>query len=235
MNENKIDHCLGRIQQSHGLNGDFNSEFGNCSSSSSQYFDMRQASNMGICNQPFAMMAYGGGVEQPPYTGQAKSSSSTIISTFESPTSAFYATEICMGFPQYDGQVDTNPSLMSQFSNKTNDLEFPLYQCPRENLFLDSPNQPGPDPNFELSNPLQPMLKSQLNSDQCCGSPEKSNKIPCGNFPGGNFLPVEQHKFFMDDAASVSMSPSIPSKGNQDHSVSNFAKPHVYFCLLSIH
>ncbi|KAJ1423237.1 SANT/Myb domain [Sesbania bispinosa] len=99
MNENKID-CLGRIQQSHGLNGDFNSEFGNCSS---QYFDIKQASNMGTCNQPFVMSCGGGGVEQPPYIGQGKSSS-TIISRFESPATAFYATEICMGFPQYDCQ-----------------------------------------------------------------------------------------------------------------------------------
>ncbi|KAJ1409888.1 SANT/Myb domain [Sesbania bispinosa] len=212
MNENKID-CLGRIQQSHGLNGDFNSEFGNCSS---QYFDIKQASNMGTCNQPFVMSCGGGGVEQPPYIGQGKSSS-TIISRFESPATAFYATEICMGFPQYDCQQVGNPSLASQFS-KINDLEFPLYQCPRDNLFLDSANQPGP--NFELSNPLQAILKPQLNSDQCCRSPEKSNKIPCGNFPDSNFLPFEQHKLFNDDAASISRSASLPSKGNQDHTVS---------------
>jgi hypothetical protein len=40
MNENKID-FLARIQQNHILNGDFNSELGNCSS---QYFDIRNAS-----------------------------------------------------------------------------------------------------------------------------------------------------------------------------------------------
>ncbi|XP_061336450.1 myb family transcription factor PHL5-like [Gastrolobium bilobum] len=208
MNENRID-CLGRLQQSHELKGDFNSEFGN---RSCQYFDTRQVSNMGNCNQPLAMAC--GGMEQSPYIGSTKSSS-TIISRFESPASAFYATEICMGFPQYDCQVG-NPSLTSQFS-KINDLEFPLYQSPRENLFLDSANQPSP--NFELSNPLQAMLKSQLNSDQCCRSPEKSNKTPSGNFSGGSFLPFEQHKLFIDDATTVSRNPSIPCKGNQDHSV----------------
>ncbi|TKY53272.1 hypothetical protein E2542_SST24799 [Spatholobus suberectus] len=92
MNENKID-CVGRIQQSYGLNGDLNSEFGNCPS---QCFDIREASNMGTCHQPLAM-ACGGGVEQEPHIGQTKSSSS-IISRFESPASAFYATEIFMGF-----------------------------------------------------------------------------------------------------------------------------------------
>ncbi|KAK7355119.1 hypothetical protein VNO80_14364 [Phaseolus coccineus] len=203
MNEYKID-CVGRIQQSYALNGDLSSEFSNCSS---QYFDIIQASNMGTCNQPLAMVS-GEGVEQEPHIGQTKSSSS-IISRFESPASAFYATEICMGFPQYDRLVG-NPSLISQFS-KISDVEFPLYQSPRQNLFLASlANQPAP--NFELSNPLQAMLLSHFNGDQCVRSPEKSNKIPCGNFPGSSFLPTEQPKLFIDDAAS----PSIPSKGNQD-------------------
>lgn len=170
MNENKIDY-LGRVQQNHILNGDFNSELGNCSS---QYFDMRNASNIG---QPFSM---------------EQSSSSTIISRFESPNSAFYATEICMGFPTYD-------------------LEFPLYQCPRENIFLDSSTNQTSN-SFDLSNlnPLQTLVRSsQLNSDdQCCRSPEKSN---------GNF----QHKFFIDDTTSINMCPLIISNGNQDHKVSN--------------
>ncbi|KAK7278833.1 hypothetical protein RJT34_23871 [Clitoria ternatea] len=211
MNENKIDY-VGRIQQSYGLNNDSNSEFGN---RSCQYFDMRQASNMGTCNHSFAMACGGGGVEQASYMGTSKSSSS-IISRFESPASAFYATEIFMGFPQYDSQGGGgDPSLLPHLS-KINDLEFPLYQ--RENLFLESTNQPGP--NFDLSDPLQAMLKSQLNSDQCCGSPEKSNKIPCGEFPCSNFLPIEQPKLFIDDATTISRSSSIPSKGNQDQTVS---------------
>lgn len=210
MNENKIDY-LGCIQQNHILNGDFNSEFGNCSS---QYFDMRNASNIGNFSQPLVM-------EQSSYIvqsqnqnqgqGKSSSSSSTIMRSFESPTSAFYATEICMGFPQYDYQVgneSSNPLLISQFSNKVNDLEFPLYQ--RENHYLDSTNQSSH--NFEYSNlnTLQPILRS----------PEKSNRIECGNFPRENYLSVEQHKFFIDDAVSVSMSPLIHSNGNQDHKVS---------------
>jgi hypothetical protein len=221
MNENKID-FLARIQQNHILNGDFNSELGNCSS---QYFDIRNASNIGNFSQPFSM-------EQSPYIVQSqnhvqgKSSSNTIISRFESPTSAFYATEICMGFPQYDYQVGnnninnnngSNPFLISQqFSNKVNDLEFPLYQCPRENnLYLDSTNQTTSH-NFELSNlnPLQPLIRSQLNSDQCCKSPENSN--------GGNFL-------FIDDASTISMSPLIHSNGNHDHKVSIYYFIFLYF------
>lgn len=229
MNDNKID-CLGRIQQNHRLNGDFNYELGNCSSSS-QYFDMRHvSSNIGNFSQPFSMSCVGemedpSCIIQSQNQGQGKSSS-TIISRFESPNSAFYATEICMNFPQYDSQVgnDSNPFLISQFS-KVNDLEFPLYQCPRENIFLDSTNQANTNFEFSNSNPLQPMMRSQLNSDQCIRSPENSNKILSGNFHS-----VEQHKFFIDDAASISMSPLIPSKGNQDHKVSIFFTPHNFFC-----
>ncbi|XP_047148101.1 myb family transcription factor PHL5-like isoform X2 [Vigna umbellata] len=206
MNEYRID-CVGRIQQSYGLNGDLSSEFGNCSS---QCFDIIQASHMGTCNQPLAMAS--GGFEEEPHIGQTKSSSS-IISRFESPASAFYATEICMGFPQYDRLVG-NPSLISQFS-KISDAEFPLYQSPRQNHFLASlANQPAP--NFELSNPLQAMLLSHVNSDQCVRSPEKSNKISSGNFPGSSFLPIEQPKLFIDDASS----PSVPCIGNQDQRIS---------------
>ncbi|XP_027935351.1 protein PHOSPHATE STARVATION RESPONSE 2-like isoform X2 [Vigna unguiculata] len=198
MNDYKID-CVGRIQRSYGLNGDLSSEFGNCSS---QCFDIIQASNMGTCNQPLAMAS--GGFEQEPHIGQTKSSSS-IISRFESPASAFYATEICMGFPQYG-----NPSLISQFS-MISDVEFPLYQSPRQNLFLASlANQPAP--NFELSNPLQAMLLSHVNSDQCVRSSEKSDKAPSGNFPCSSFLPI------IDDAAAAS--PSVPCKGNQDQRIS---------------
>lgn len=205
MNEYKID-CVGRIQQSYGLNGDLSSEFGNCSS---QCFDMAS-----------------GGFEEESHIGQTKSSSS-IISRFESPASAFYATEICMGFPQYDRLVG-NPSLISQFS-KINDVEFPLYQSPRQNLFLASlANQPAP--NFELSNPLQAMLLSHVNSDQCVRSPEKSNKIPSGNFPGSSFLPIEQPKLFIDDAAS----PSVPCIGNQDQRVSLMPSPSLVFSVVQL-
>ncbi|XP_057440662.1 myb family transcription factor PHL5-like isoform X2 [Lotus japonicus] len=159
MNENKID-CVGLIQQSHGLTGDFDSEFGN--------------------------------------------HSNTIMSRFESPASAFYAAENCMGFSEYDYQVgNTNQSLSSQL-NKVHDLEFPLYQSPRLNLFMNSANQPDP-----LSNTLQAMVKSQLNSNQ-------DNKISCGDFPSSKFVPIEPQKLLYDGVTSVSWSSSSLNKGNQD-------------------
>ncbi|KAJ1396029.1 SANT/Myb domain [Sesbania bispinosa] len=102
MNENTVDY-LGviQVQHSHELNGDFNSELGN---RSCQYFDTRQAWNMGSYIQPHAMA--GGGAEQLPNIDSGKSSN-TIMQNFESPASAFYAAEHCMGFSEYDCQVGT--------------------------------------------------------------------------------------------------------------------------------
>ncbi|XP_020212972.1 myb family transcription factor PHL5 isoform X2 [Cajanus cajan] len=205
MNENKVD-WGGLIQQSHGLSGDLNSEFGNryC-----QYFDIRQPWNMGS----FTMV--GGGTEQLPNNniGSVKSSG-TIMSRFDSPASAFYAAENCMGFAEFDSQIGVH-SLSSQLC-KIHDLEFPLYQSPKENLFLDSANQP--DPDFDLSNTLQSIVKSQLNSgNQCSRSPEKSNKISCGNFPSSKILPIEQQKLFIHGV--------IRGSSNQDHMM-RFSSPN---------
>ncbi|CAL0311055.1 unnamed protein product [Lupinus luteus] len=175
MNQNKID-CHGLIQQSHGLNKDLNTEFGNFSC---EYFDTKQAWNMRICNQPLAMAEVGvGGAEQPPYIGGTAKSSNAAIRGFESPGSAFYAAEECMSFIEYDSQVGSNSHSFSSTPqiSKINDMEFPLYQSPRENIFMDSPNQH--DPNFELlhSNTLQAMVKSQLYSNQCSTSPIERNQ-----------------------------------------------------------
>ncbi|XP_054824186.1 myb family transcription factor PHL5 isoform X2 [Prosopis cineraria] len=100
MNKNKVD-FPGRVQvqQSHGLNGDSNPEFGN---SYCQFMDISQAWNIGSCSQTLAVA--GEGAQQPPNQGPAESSS-TIMSRFESPASAFYAAERCMGFQQYDSQL----------------------------------------------------------------------------------------------------------------------------------
>ncbi|XP_014495489.1 uncharacterized protein LOC106757352 [Vigna radiata var. radiata] len=199
MNDNKV-HWGGLIQQSHGLSGDFNSEFGNhyC-----QYFDIRQPWNMG----PLAMVGREA-TDQFPNIGHVKSSG-TIISRFESPASAFYAAENCMGFSEYDCQLGVQSQLC-----KINDLEFPLYQSPRENLILDTANQP--DSSYDFSNTLQSIVKSQFNNNQCRVSPEKSNKISCGNFPTTKFLPIEQQKLFIDGVIRGS---SFPNNGIQDRTV----------------
>ncbi|KAK7345191.1 hypothetical protein VNO77_15757 [Canavalia gladiata] len=89
---------------------------------------------------------------------------------------------------------------------------------------MDSLNQPGLN--------LIVNAESRLNSAQCGRSPGKFNKLPYGNFLGSNFLPIEQHKLFIDDAALISRSPSTPSKGNQDHTESDFANPIFIFVII---
>ncbi|MED6203894.1 hypothetical protein PIB30_003632 [Stylosanthes scabra] len=139
-----------------------------------------------------------------------------------------------MGFPQYDshnqvGNPSSNyllPTQLSIIKNNNNDMEFPLYQSSKEGLFFDSVNDqntPNNNNNFELPNTLQ-AIKSQLNGDlQCNGSPEKSNKIPCGNFPPNNFLPIEQHKLFIDDAAPLTRNISIPKANQESMAQLNFS------------
>lgn len=190
-NQYKIDcSCSGRvqIQQTHGLIGDSNSnsnsEFGN---RSSLFFDINQAWNTAA--PPL----------QPPYAIPAKSSTA-IISRFESPASAFYATERCMGFPLYDSlPANSNPHNFSRL----NDSEFPLYQS---------------DPSFQFSNTLQAMLKSHFTTygdDRYSLSSHNSDLISSRVSPAAKLLPIEQHKLFIED----------PYKANQEHAVpvSNFA------------
>ncbi|XP_004493572.1 uncharacterized protein [Cicer arietinum] len=164
---------------------------------------MSQVWNLGTCSQQQKLSIVG--------EEESKSSNtSTIMSRFESPTSAFYATENYMGFAEFDNQ-----SLSSQLY-KINDFDFPLYQSLRENNhFLDSSNQH--DPNFELSNTLQALVKSQLNGNQCLRFQEKSNKFSCENFPGSKFIPIEQQKLFLGGLASVGSSSSFCNKGNQSY------------------
>ncbi|KAL5059446.1 hypothetical protein RYX36_031050 [Vicia faba] len=144
---------------------------------------------------------------------QKSSNTNTIMSRFESPTSAFYATETCMGFAEFDNNRSLNTQL-----HKINDLEYPLCQSLRENnQFLDSSNQS--DPNFELSDTLQALVKSQLNGNQCVRLPENHNKFSCENFPTIKPFPFEHQKLFFDDLASVNRSSSFCNKGNHDYTV----------------
>ncbi|KAK2417263.1 hypothetical protein P8452_61870 [Trifolium repens] len=195
---------------------------------------MREVWNIGTCNQQLSIL------EEGEVDSTKSSNTNTIMSRFESPASAFYATENCMGFAEFDNQVSNNnninPSLSSQLY-KLNDLEFPLYQSLRENNhFLESSNQL--DPNFEFSNTLQALVKSQLNGNQCLRSPENSNKFSYENFPGIKSFPIEQQKLFFDGLASVNNSSSFCNKdymvgrGSYHLSVEqlNFSSRHEKLC-----
>ncbi|XP_058748548.1 myb family transcription factor PHL5-like [Vicia villosa] len=160
---------------------------------------MREVWNIGTCSQQ--------------QEEEKTSNTNTIMSRFESPTSAFYATETCMGFAEFDNSQSLNTQV-----HKINDLEYPLCQSLRENnQFLDSSNQS--DPNFELSNTLQALVKSQLNGNHCVRLPENHNKFSCENFSRIKPFPFEQQKLFFDDLASVSRNSSFYNKGNHDYMV----------------
>lgn len=205
MNNQKID-CRERVSQSHGSTNDCSSEFAN---RSSDFLGYKQPWHMGTCVQPHTME----GGSQQQYIGPSKSLS-TIISHFESPASAFYATERCMGLtPQYEGQVG-NPPLCSQFSG-TYDSQFPSYQSSGEDYSIDAAHQA--DPSFDLRNTLQAIVKSPFSTNQYCGSSENSYKISCSNSPACKLLPHEQNKLLGDDTTYGRRHLLLPFNGNQDH------------------
>ncbi|XP_059428176.1 myb family transcription factor PHL5-like isoform X2 [Corylus avellana] len=203
MNTHKID-CREPVNQNYGvlITNDCTS------SSSSQLIGFRQPWQMGTC------VPMEGGSQQQ-YNVPTKSSTTTIMSRFESPASAFYATEQCMGFPQYECQPpENNPSLCSQFS-RAYDSQLPSYQSSGEEFSTDSANQAGY--NFDLRNTLQAIVKSQFSSNQYYGSSEKSNKISSSGCK--LLLPHEQNKLPGDDDDTIYGGGHllIPFKGNQDH------------------
>ena len=156
MNTQKID-CQARIQQNHGLVPDYGVEFG------PHYSPFLSNWNMGICSQP--PMAAAGGSQQQSF-GPAKPST-TIMSRFDSPASAFYATERFMGFSQYDHhQASNNPLLYSQSSSSCDSK--------LDNFSIDSNPSPPADPGFQFRNTFQSVMKA--------GS-ENPNTIQCPSIP----------------------------------------------------
>lgn len=133
-------------------------------------------------------------------------SPSSIMSRFESPASAFYATERCMGFSQYHSQVGNS--------------QFPSGQTYNESYSsMDSSEQA--DPNLDIRNTLQSIVKSQPSSyHQYQKSSEKPNQIP---LPSNNLFEHQQNKLHGESTASVRRpSLSLPPKENQDQAVCIF-------------
>lgn len=205
MNGQKID-CQARIHQhNHGLISDSNFELG--SHSSHQLLGLEQQPwNMGIWVQQPTMDQ---GVPQQKNLEPAKSPSS-IMSRFESPTLAFYATERCMGFPsQYDDSQVGNP-------NPNPPSQFPSGQSYDESYSED------------IRNTLQSIVKSQTNSSQSHKSSEISNQIPSSNLPG-NKLFLHQQMSQYSTTASVRRPFSLAFKENQEQVVCIFFS-RIHFC-----
>ncbi|KAL5741824.1 hypothetical protein ACOSP7_028556 [Xanthoceras sorbifolium] len=196
MNTQKID-FQEIIHQKHGLAGDCSIEFGN--NHSSDYFGIQQQPpwNMGIRMQPSYVEARG---SQHQILGPVRSSS-TILSRFESPASAFYATERYMGFPdQYDCQVG-NPGAC--------DSEFPPYQFSRENFSVLSAKQPEASIDLRHSTLQSIPPKSDFSSNQYFRFSENSYRNPASNNLSRNFSgPFQENQDHRVGNSSYSSSPS---------------------------
>ncbi|KAM3288551.1 myb family transcription factor PHL13 [Capsicum chacoense] len=130
----------------------------------------------------------------------ASSSSSSIISCIGSPSSAFFATERCLGLTQYDNQDDT-----SQLT-KNYDLQMSSYdpqQC-RNGFFEDS------------------MVQSEPISLPSFISPEG----PCRQYTFSDASEEERmlhlkNKLLGEFDASYRRHPALPFDGNQDYCLSH--------------
>ncbi|XP_050230125.1 myb family transcription factor PHL5-like [Mercurialis annua] len=140
MNTSKID-FQERIQQNHGMISNFPLQ-------SSQFFG-----NMEIGAQSSGQLQQQNLI-RPDHHKQQYSCNS-IMSRFESPASAFYATErLFMGFPQY-GYGQLNSPVTS----------FPYYSKPYGENYAIDPADQQLDHNLELRSNLQSIVKSRFSDN----------------------------------------------------------------------
>ncbi|KAL8147232.1 hypothetical protein AgCh_004816 [Apium graveolens] len=128
-------------------------------------------------------------------------SSSTIMSYTGSPTSAFYATEICMGFPQVNYQVGSStfsPEISSNY-----DAQMTSYQQQSENGFCSE--------SLEQTNRWQgDSCNYQYRFDHQKSYSERDQLLQLKRKLLGNF-----------DSPDNRRQVSIPFSGNSDISISN--------------
>lgn len=133
----------------------------------------------------------------------------SIMSRFESPASAFYATERYMRFPQYDCQVGNY--FCSQYSNSY-DSHVSSHQSSGAD-FINSGEQA--DHNFGLKSTLESVVKPQFS---CHKSFDKSDKGLSSS--SGNKLPSEHHNKFLDNpGVSLENHFLVSFQGNQNRQV----------------
>ncbi|THG07088.1 hypothetical protein TEA_022509 [Camellia sinensis var. sinensis] len=203
-----------RVQQNHGLVYDHSSlEHANQSS------QFPGGCQMGICIDSSSAMEGGGSQQHNFGCGGHANSSSTIMSRIGSPSSAFYATERYMGFPQYEYQSG-NPIVPSQ-QPENYDLQTPSYLSARDSFYFDTPEQD--DPNLQSKHALQSDAKSHFCSNKNYSSDERSCKTPCNNFSEREHIFMLKRKLLSDFDNSDMRQPSIPFEGNRD--LSSAARP----------
>lgn len=191
------------IRSNHEVTSGSNSELNN---NHSQVLSAPQPWNAGISAQPPTM----GLCLQSENLGPAKSSSTTMLSCFESPASAFYAAEQCMGFQQRGCNVST--AFDCSQPSKACDTEFPLYQSSRESFTINFQDQS--DPFIESKE--QAIAKSP-HSNEYNRAAEKCYKHT--NLQQSTVLAHRQDKLLRDNAASVWRCLSIPPTEKKDQKV----------------
>ncbi|KAI3412244.1 HTH myb-type domain-containing protein, partial [Psidium guajava] len=190
------------IRQNHELTSGDNFELNN---HHSQVLSALQPWNAGISAQPPAM----GLCLRSENLGPAKSSSTTMLSCFESPASAFYAAEHCMGFQQCG--CDVSPSSDCSPPSKACDTEFPLYRSSRESFTINF--RDNSDPSIESKE--QAIAKSPR-SNECNRAADKCYGFQYTNSQQSKALAHRQDKLLRDNAASVWRNLSIPSTEKKD-------------------
>jgi hypothetical protein len=147
----------------------------------------------------------------------------SIMSRFESPASAFYATERYMRFPQYDCQV--GKYFCSQYSNSY-DSHVSSHQSSGAD-YINSGEQA--DHNFGLKSTLESVVKPQFS---CHKSFDKSDKGLSSS--SGNKLPSEHHNKFLDNpGVSLENHFLVPFQGNQNRQVSILQVGNLVLLLLA--
>ncbi|KAL7232841.1 hypothetical protein ACSBR2_010783 [Camellia fascicularis] len=138
-----------------------------------------------------------------------------LLSRIGSPSSAFFATERYMGFPQYEYQSG-NPIVPSQ-QPKNYDLHTSSYLSTGDSFYFDTPEQE--DPNSQSKHAPQSDAKSHFCSNKNYSSDERSCKTPCNNFSEREHIFLLKRKLLSDFDNSDMRQPSIPFEGNRDLSV----------------
>lgn len=196
--------CQERVQQNHGLVHDYSLDY---AKKFSQEFDSQEKPNqMGI---------FQGGSQQHSFS--PANSSTTIMSQIGSPGSAFYATEIYMGFSQYDYQ-DSNPTFCPEIS-KNFDAQIPSYQQSGDGFYTDE--------SLEQANPNFPSLQSAAEANSCSNN---RYNIASDKYSERERILQLKRKLLGDYDTPDKREASVPFDGNSDLSVSPL---QLTFCIIS--
>lgn len=175
--------CQERIQQNHGLG-----------------YGLDYAKKFDSQEKPNQMGIFQGGSSQQ-HSFAPANSSTTIMSQIGSPGSAFYATEIYMGFTQYDYQHSICPQISKNF-----DDDHASYQQSGDGFY-------STDQSLEQTNPSLPSANSCTNNQYDIASDKYSERE--------QILQLKRKLLGDYDTPDNKRQASVPFDGNSDLSLSH--------------